>query len=150
MIVSRPWLKSPDYGYYVAKVAHENATRANAPRPVVLRATQFHEFADQMLTWNRDGDTARIIDVPTQPVVSGEVVRLLLDLATAESAGDTDLAGPKVENLVDQVRRLVEHSGEAITVEAVPAPASMASGAMLPDANALIRGPEWGQWLDER
>jgi len=25
----------------------------------------------------------------------------------------------------------------------------MASGAMLPDANALIRGPEWGQWLDE-
>jgi len=141
--------KSPDYGYYVAKLAHENATRAHAPGAVVLRATQFHEFAGQMLSWNRDGDTVRIIDVPTQPVASAEVVRLLLDLATADTASDTDLAGPKVENLVAQVRRLVERSGESIQVEAVPAPASMASGSMLPEPNALIRGPEWEQWLEQ-
>ena len=51
-----------------AKLAQERATRESAPGPLVLRATQFHEFARQMFEWNRDGDVTRIIDVPTQPV----------------------------------------------------------------------------------
>jgi uncharacterized protein YbjT (DUF2867 family) len=140
--------KSPDYGYYIAKVAQENATRAAAPGVVVLRATQFHEFAGQMLQWNRDGDVTRIIDVPNQPVASAEIAKLLLELATADDAHDTELAGPQVEQLVEQVRRLVKRSGENVTVEAVPGPPSMAGGSMLPDASALIRGPKWADWLE--
>jgi uncharacterized protein YbjT (DUF2867 family) len=141
--------KSPDYGYYVAKVAQEHATRSAAPGPVVLRATQFHEFAGQMLGWNRDGDIARIIDVPTEPVASAEIARLLLELATAESAADTELAGPQVEQLVDQVRRLVARQGDDITVEAIPGPSSMAAGSMLPGPSAIIRGPRWQEWLTQ-
>jgi len=139
--------RSPDYGYYVAKVAHEDATRAASPGPVVLRATQFHEFAGQMLDWNRDGDVTRIIDVPTQPVAGAEIARLLLELATAGSAADTELAGPRVERLVDQVRRLVARRGDDVAVEAIPGPASMAAGSMLPGPSALIRGPRWEDWL---
>jgi uncharacterized protein YbjT (DUF2867 family) len=141
--------RSPDYGYYVAKVAHEQATRAAAPGPVVLRATQFHEFAGQMLDWGRNGEATFIIDVSTQPVASAEIARLLLELATAETAADTELAGPRVEQLVDQVRRLIERRGENLTVNAVPGPASMAGGSMLPGPNALVRGPSWEEWLAE-
>jgi uncharacterized protein YbjT (DUF2867 family) len=141
--------KSPDYGYYVAKVAQEDATRASAPGPVVLRATQFHEFAGQMLEWNREGDVTRIIDVPTQPVASLEIARLLLELATAESASDTELAGPQVERLPDQVRRLAADRDDGLTVEAVEGPASMAGGSMLPGPAALIRGPRWEEWLTQ-
>ncbi len=141
--------KSPDYGYYVAKVAYEDATRTAAPGPVVLRATQFHEFAGQMLDGNRDGDITRIIDVPTQPVDSAEIARLLLELATAETATDTELAGPQVEQLVDQVQRLVAHRGESLTVEAIAGPASMAAGSMLPGPSALTRGPRWEDWLTQ-
>jgi uncharacterized protein YbjT (DUF2867 family) len=140
--------KSPDYGYYRAMVAHEDATKASAPGPVVLRATQFHDFAGQMLEWNRDGGVTRIIDVPTQPVDTAEVARLLLELATADEAADTDLAGPGVERLVDQVRRLIDLSGDDLVVEAVPAPASMAAGSMLPGPDALIRGSSWEEWLE--
>ena len=140
--------QSPDYGYYRAKLAHEEATRAAAPGVVVLRATQFHEFAGQMLEWNRDGDVTRIIDVPTQPVASAEIARVLLDLATSETAVDTDLAGPGVERLVEQVRRVVELRGDDVVVEAIAAPASMAGGSMLPGPDALIRGPRWADWLE--
>lgn len=142
--------RSPDYGYYVAKVAQENAHRAASPGTVVLRATQFHEFAGQMLEWNTDGDIASIIDVPLQPVATSEIVRLLLDLATGERTGDTELTGPKREQLVDQVQELVRRSGKALQVVAVAAPASMASGSMLPDANAIVRGPDWLTWLEQR
>jgi uncharacterized protein YbjT (DUF2867 family) len=141
--------RSPDYDYYVAKVAHEDATREHAPGPVVLRATQFHEFAGQMLQWSTVDGVAHIIDVPSQPVDSAEVVRLLLDLATGAVEGDQDLAGPRVERLVDQVRTLVEGSGADVRVEPVAA-ASIAGGSMLPGPGALLRGPAWGDWLAQQ
>ena len=142
--------KSPDYGYYVAKVAQENAHRAASPGPVVLRATQFHEFAGQMLGWNRDGRTVPIIDVPLQPVASAEIARTLLELAIGERTGDTGLAGPRQERLVDQVRELVRRGGEDLDVVAVDAPPSMAGGSMLPDDRAIVRGPDWLTWLDQQ
>lgn len=139
--------KSPDFGYYVAKLKHEDATRAAAPGAVVLRATQFHEFAGQMLEAGRQGDTAYVMDVPSRPVASAEVAQMLVDLATADEAADTDLAGPNIERLVDQVKRLVHHRGLSVTVEPVEAPDSMAAGSMLPGSNAVIRGPRWDEWL---
>ena len=139
---------SPDYGYYVAKLAQENAHRAGSPGTVVLRSTQFHEFAGQMLGWNTADGTASIIDVPTQPVATSEVVRLLLDLTTGSVSGDTEVAGPHREDLVDQVRELVRRSGEPTDVVAVPGPPSMAGGSMLPGQDALVRGPSWTEWLD--
>jgi len=142
--------RSPDYDYYLAKVAHERATREHAPGPVVLRATQFHEFAGQMLQWSTVAGVAHIIDVPSQPVDSAEVTRVLLDLATGAMTGDQDLAGPQVERLVDQVRTLVEHTGADVTVEPAPAAPSMAGGTMLPGPGALLRGPAWGTWLAQQ
>jgi uncharacterized protein YbjT (DUF2867 family) len=142
--------KSPDYDYYVAKLEQENVYREVAPGVVVLRATQFHDFASQMLEWNTQDGVAHIIDVPTQPVDTREIVSLLLTLATSASAADVDLGGPKVENLVEQVRRLVDLAGSDVKVEAVDAPASLAAGAMLPGPGALLRGPSWEEWLASR
>ena len=85
-----------------------------------------------------------------QPVATTEIVRLLLDLATGAVEGDTELAGPTQENLVDQVRRLVAHTGADTVVEAVPAPESLAKGAMLPGPDALLRGPSWESWLAQQ
>lgn len=141
---------TPDYGYYVAKLAQENAAREAAPGVAVLRATQFHEFAGQMLEWNTSDGVARIMDAPTQPVAVSEIVRLLLDLATGTVDGDVQLAGPREESLVDQVRRLVARSGSDVAVEPAPAPASIADGSMLPGADAVLRGPTWEEWLDRR
>jgi uncharacterized protein YbjT (DUF2867 family) len=142
--------RSPDYGYYVAKLAQERTARATAPGVVVLRATQFHEFAGQMLQWNSQDGVAQIIDVPTQPVATAEIVRLLLDLAAGVVHGDIQLAGPRQERLVDQVRRLVAWSGSDITVEPATAPSSMANGSMLPGPHALLRGPDWETWIKQQ
>jgi len=139
--------RSPDYDYYVAKLAQENTYREVAPGVVVLRATQFHDFASQMLEWNTQDGVAHIIDVPTQPVDTREIVSLLLDVATGVVEGDVELGGPKQENLVEQVRILVERAGADVKVEAVEAPASLAAGAMLPGPGALLRGPSWEEWL---
>jgi len=142
--------RAPDYDYYVAKLAQEQAYRETAPGVVVLRATQFLDFAGHMLQLITQDGVAHIIDVPTQQVATSEIVRLLLDLATGAVEGDTELAGPKVENLVDQARRLVATTGSDVRVEPAEAPASVAGGAMLPGPGALLRGPDFDSWLAQR
>lgn len=146
--------RSPDYGYYAAKLTQEQALREHAPGPVILRAAQFHDFAGQMLERGRHANTVQIVDVPSQPVAVHEVARLLVDLATGEvnvlADVVTQLAGPRRERLVDQVRQIVTHRGEDITVVPVKAPTSMAGGSMLPDEGALLRGPTFSQWLADQ
>ena len=140
--------KSPDYGYYVAKLAQERVARETNAGALVLRATQFHDFARQMFEWNRDGDVTRVLDAPTQPVDTPEIVRLLLDLATGVVDHDVELAGPRPEQLLDLVQRYAAHVGEDVRVEPVDAPASVAAGAMLPDHDGvLLRGIDWTTWL---
>jgi uncharacterized protein YbjT (DUF2867 family) len=140
--------KSPDYGYYVAKLAQEREARKANAGALILRATQFHDFPRQMFEWNREGDVTRVFDVPTQPVDTTEVVRLLLDLATGAVDHDVELAGPKQERLLDLVRRYAAHVGSDVRVERAPAPDSLEAGAMLPDHDGVLRrGIDWDTWL---
>lgn len=141
--------RSQDYGWYVATLAHERATREQAPGPRVLRATQFHEFPGQVLERAREGGRAAIMDMPTQPVASHEVAAMLLELATDDTDGDVELAGPRRESLVDLVRRWAALCHDDVAIEAVPAPASMAGGSVLPGPGALIRGVDWETWARE-
>jgi uncharacterized protein YbjT (DUF2867 family) len=143
--------KSPDYGYYVAKLAQEGAAREAHDGALVLRATQFHDFARQMFEWNRDGDVTRVIDVPTQPVDTAEIVRVLLDQATGVLGHDAELAGPQPERLVDLAERYAAHVGSEVRVVAVDGPASVMAGAMLPEGDGvLLRGVDWATWLAQQ
>lgn len=146
--------RGQDYDWYVATLAHERATREQAPGARVLRTTQFHEFPGQVLQRALAGREAsgsvEIMDVPTQPVDSAEVARALVDLAADPGSGDRQLAGPRAERLVDLVRDLVAHDGLELTVQPGPAPASMAGGSMLPGPDVPTAGADWRTWLRDR
>jgi uncharacterized protein YbjT (DUF2867 family) len=146
--------RGQDYDWYVATLAHEEATRAHAPGPRVLRSTQFHEFPGQVLeralTDSKESGSVQIMDVPIQPVESIEVARALLDLATDPEAGDRQLAGPRVERLVGLVTDLAAHDGLDVDVLPGPAPVSMAGGSMLPDPGVITAGVDWHTWLQRR
>lgn len=138
---------SQDVDWYVATLAHERAFREQAPGTRVLRATQFFEFPGQVLQRAQQGGRARIMDMPTQPIASPEVARMLVEMATDDGAGDLQIAGPRRERLPQLVRRLIELRGEDVEVDVVPAPASIARGSVLPGPDALILGEEdWETW----
>jgi uncharacterized protein YbjT (DUF2867 family) len=140
--------RTPEDGYFVAKLAHEHATSRHAPGVRVLRAAQFHEFAEQVLGWGRQGDAAAIQDMPVQPVALTEVVRVLLTMATEPDGPPlVELAGPRPERLVELVGRLVAARGERVRVEPIPASAAVRDGALLPGPNAELAGPDFDSWL---
>jgi uncharacterized protein YbjT (DUF2867 family) len=137
-----------DYGYYVAKLAQEQAAKAYAPGPQDVRAAQFLDFAGQMLDWNRQGDTVTIPDMKIQPVAVEEIARLLVKIADgSESRELLELAGPQPETLAGLVRQVIAHRGEPVTVHTVLESPSMADGACLPGPDAVIAGPDFATWL---
>jgi uncharacterized protein YbjT (DUF2867 family) len=130
--------------YYRAKLAQERATQEHAPGAVMLRAAQFLDFPRQMLEWNRQGDEVTIPDMLMQPVAVDEVVRVLLELATAQSApAITELAGPKRERLPDLVARL----GSGVTIHTAAVSDEVRDGALLPGPGAIIAGATFDDYL---
>jgi uncharacterized protein YbjT (DUF2867 family) len=143
-------------GYNAAKVMQEQ-THLVGPIPVrILRATQFHEFVEQLMGWGRQGDVAYVWRMRTQLVAARTVAEALVELATenkpvpATGAGPIwEIAGPREESLVEAARRLAARNGDPVRVEEVDAPDPLfETGGSLPGPDAALAGPTFDEWLD--
>jgi len=140
--------RTPEDDYFVAKLAHERATLAHGPGPRVLRATQFHEFAEQSFGWGLAGDVCTVRDMPIQPVALDQVVAQLVAMATdADHRPHVELAGPRPERLVELVRTLAERKQAGIKIEPAPPSQQVRDGALLPGPDAMTAGPSFADWL---
>ncbi len=129
-------------GYYAGKHRQEElalAGSSSGPGATVLRATQFHEFADQLLARQPLGGRLPVVPrMRVQPVAAREVAAALADLVPAVPAGRVpDLAGPREEQLVDLVRRVLRARGSHRPVLGVRVPGragrAAAGGGLLPE-----------------
>jgi uncharacterized protein YbjT (DUF2867 family) len=106
----------------------------------IQRATQFHEFAWQVVQWTRQGQVATVPPLLVQPVAAADVGDVLAENATSAPQGRVaDLAGPEPQDLVDMARRTLAARGESIRL--IP---SWRSGLFGVDAagEVLLPGPE--------
>ncbi len=138
-------------GYYTGKVAQEELVLAGPVPATVLRATQFHEFAGQVLAGSR-GPLAVIPRMRIQPVAAREVAQVLAELAGTGPAGRAaDLAGPAECELVDLARQLLRARRSRRRVLGVRLPgaagAAMAAGALLPAGPARRGRLSFQEWL---
>ncbi|MFD1713434.1 SDR family oxidoreductase [Amnibacterium flavum] len=142
------------HGYYAGKAAQERAVEQGAVPWTILRATQFHEFAPQILGRMRTGPLALIPVMRCQPVAAREVASRLVDLAAGVPAGHAvDLAGPREESMVDMVRRYVSATGGRSALLAIPVPGAfgkaLRDGTLLAGTEAQRGTQTFAQWLDE-
>jgi uncharacterized protein YbjT (DUF2867 family) len=146
-------------GYMAAKLAHERAALAG-PVPVrILRAAQFHELVAQLLDWGRENGASYVSRMRTQLVAARTVAEVLADLATApedrqfgETAAMAEVAGPRVETLVEMARLLAASRGDPTRVAERSDPTDpdgelLENGGLLPGPNATLRGPTFEEWL---
>jgi uncharacterized protein YbjT (DUF2867 family) len=140
-------------GYYAGKLAQEQLVSNGAAPWTILRATQFHEFAQQVLARSSVGPLAFVPRMATQPVAAREVAEALVDAAEAGPQGRiTDLGGPRMEQLVDIVRAYAAKSGQRKLVLGFTAPGklwhAMRSGALLPEPGAAVGRQTFEEWLE--
>jgi uncharacterized protein YbjT (DUF2867 family) len=145
-------------GHPAAKLDHERAW-LDGPVPVrILRSDIFHELVPQMMDWGRQGDVAFVPKMRTQPIAARTVAEALVDLATVGDDGPApgsivEIAGPRVENLVDLCTMLAAKRGDPVKVEGVSDPSNPDSALYESDElragpDAIIAGPSFAEWLE--
>jgi uncharacterized protein YbjT (DUF2867 family) len=144
-------------GYNMAKVAHERAMLSGPIPAHVLRAAQFHEFVEQLVDWGRRGDVSYVPKMRTQLVSAKTVGEALADLAGGSAPGASpisEIAGPRVESLVEMATLLAARRGDPVRIEAVSDPDDpdrhlFEADGLLPGPHATLAGPTFEEWLRE-
>jgi uncharacterized protein YbjT (DUF2867 family) len=142
-----------DAAYFAGKKVHEELVMASTQGWTILRATQFHEFARQILPLAAVGPFHIVPRMVSQPVAAAEVGAALARLATSEPEGlIADLAGPQVERMADLSRRYLRATGSSRAVLEVPLPGAwgrgMRDGSLLPGPGAHFGTQTFDEWLE--
>ncbi|MGW4980461.1 SDR family oxidoreductase [Streptomyces mirabilis] len=136
-------------GYYQGKLRQEDVLKSGRTPWTVLRATQFHEFAQQTLD-RVPGPLAVLPRMRSQPVAAREVAHHLVRLVSAPAQGMApELAGPRVEQVVDMTGRLLRARHQRRLLLPVKMPGAtgtaMTGDGLLPTGP----GPRGSQTFDE-
>lgn len=140
------------FGYYEGKLRQERLALSGSVPATVLRATQFHEFAGQILA-RVPGPVAVVPRQLIRPVAAADVASELVAIALGNPQGLTvELAGPEEHQLVDLARRVVSTRGRRRLVVGVQMPGkggrAMASGGLLPGPGARFAKQTFDAWLE--
>jgi uncharacterized protein YbjT (DUF2867 family) len=88
--------RTPDNGYFRAKVAQEKLIEASGIPYTIIRATQFLEFLGTIAATSADGNMIRLSPGLFQPIVADDVAAIVADVAlAAPRSGIVDIAGPE-------------------------------------------------------
>lgn len=153
-IVGIDGLGGGPYGHYDGKLAQEAATEAGPVQTVVLRATQFHGFAGQMIDWTAKGGVLPMPKTPVQTVDIDVVADHLVRLTDAPAEGDhvrVNLAGPEKRVLSDLAKAIARARGQRLAVIPVWLPGStprrIRAGTLQAPEGAIIDGGTFEEWL---
>jgi len=88
--------RTPDNGYFRAKVAQEKLIEASGIPYTIIRATQFLEFLGTIAATSTDGNLVRLSPGLFQPIAADDVAAIVADVALAAPRnGIVEIAGPE-------------------------------------------------------
>ncbi|MFJ5679791.1 SDR family oxidoreductase [Streptomyces sp. NPDC093097] len=140
----------PELDYYRAKALQEKILAAGPIPYSIVRATQFMDFMDAVLSWTADADTVRLPATPIQPIASKDVADAVAEVtAGAPLNGIRNIAGPEVFTLDELGRITLSHKGDSRTVVTDPTAGMFAAvkGDVLTDKNAHLAPTHYADWL---
>ena len=151
VLLSIVGIDGSSFGYYRAKVAQEETARSLDPSTTILRATQFHEFAEQMLQRAKAGPVVVVPRMRSATVAAAEVGAALVDLADNPPTGTVEMGGPEVHDMPELVERVAAARGVGAKVVAVPVPGSagkaMRDGSLIPKNPWRVGVQTFSEWL---
>jgi uncharacterized protein YbjT (DUF2867 family) len=145
----------PDSGYMRAKVVQERTIVESGVPYTIVRATQFHEFAEMITGSLIVGDEVHAPDALIQPIASADVSAAVARVAgQAPCNGVVNIGGPEKMSFADLARAVLKHQG-ADRVVVVDARATYFGTAV--DETSLVTGDgaelaptRFAEWLATR
>jgi uncharacterized protein YbjT (DUF2867 family) len=125
--------------YFRAKRVQEELLREGPTPYSIVRATQFFEFIDAVLSWTSDGNTVHLPSTRIQPVAAADVVDTVVEVSLGiPLQGIRSVAGPDVFPL-DELGRLTlaaHHDDRSVVTDDQAGMFAAVTG------NELIAGPD--------
>jgi uncharacterized protein YbjT (DUF2867 family) len=113
--------RSPDNGYFLAKVAQENAVKAAGIGFTIIRSTQFMEFLGAIADGGEADGAVHIATGLFQPIAADDVAAIVAQTATsAPRNGTMEIAGPEKAPFDEIVRKYLGMIGDGRVVNADP------------------------------
>jgi uncharacterized protein YbjT (DUF2867 family) len=113
--------RTPDNGYFRAKVAQEKLIEAAGIPYTIVRATQFMEFLGAIAASSADGNTVRLSPGLFQPIAADDVAAIVADVAqAAPQNGIVDIAGPEGAPFNEIIARYLKAVGDPREVVSDP------------------------------
>jgi uncharacterized protein YbjT (DUF2867 family) len=109
--------RSPDNGYFKAKIAQEKLIEEGPIPYSIVRATQFFEFVDGIADSATVGNEVHMAPVAFQPIAAADVARAVARTAAyAPLNGRLEIAGPDRLRFDEVIRRRLESQSDPRTV----------------------------------
>jgi uncharacterized protein YbjT (DUF2867 family) len=113
--------RSPDNGYFRAKVAQEDLIKASGVPYTIIRSTQFMEFLGAIAASSADGNRVRISPGLFQPIAADDVAAIVAEVAAGEARNAIiEIAGPQRAPFNEIVSRYLKAVGDAREVVSDP------------------------------
>jgi uncharacterized protein YbjT (DUF2867 family) len=105
--------RTPDNGYFRAKVAQEKLIENSKIPYTIIRSTQFIDFIGRIADSSMDGKVARVSPGLFQPIASDDVAAAVADVALAAPRnGIVEIAGPDRAPFNEIVARYLKGVGD--------------------------------------
>ena len=105
--------RTPDNGYFRAKVAQEKLIEASGVPYTIIRATQFLEFLGGIADEGTHGNTVRLSPGLFQPIAADDVAAFVAEVALAAPRnGGVEIAGPERAPFDEIIARYLKAVGD--------------------------------------
>jgi uncharacterized protein YbjT (DUF2867 family) len=113
--------RTPDNGYFRAKVAQEKLIETSGIPYTIIRSTQFLEFLGGIAASSADGGMVRLSPGLFQPIAADDVAAITADVAlAAPRSGIIEIAGPERAPFNEIVARYLKALGDPRVVVSDP------------------------------
>jgi uncharacterized protein YbjT (DUF2867 family) len=113
--------RSPDNGYFRAKVAQEKLIESSGIPYTIIRSTQFFEFLGGISASSAEGNVVRLSPGLFQPIAADDVAAIVADVAlTPPRSGIVEIAGPERAPFNEIVARYLKAVGDPREVVSDP------------------------------
>jgi uncharacterized protein YbjT (DUF2867 family) len=141
----------PGLVYYRAKVLQEDILKAGPVPYSIVRATQFFEFIDTVLSETADESTVRLPATLVQPIAAADVAQAVADVSVgAPLQGTRNVAGPEVFALDELGRITLAAHGDhrtVITDNSAGMFATASGDALIAKDGTVIAKTAYREWL---
>jgi len=144
--------RTPDNGYFRAKLAQEKLIETSTIPYTIIRSTQFMEFLKGIAASSTNGNIVRLSPGLFQPIAADDVAAIVADVAlAAPRSGIVEIAGPERAPFNEYIARYLKAVGDARVVVADPEAryfgGRVEQYSLVPMGEARLGGIGLDEWL---